>query len=110
LPNTTASNLRLILAAAAGAAAGEAEHYLHKHRGRYQLATVEVDLWRLYDAWTQAQKTSSSGLATLRHACTAYTGDWRTGGFASRMDGGDAGPVRPTSLVYGSTFTYRTRW
>jgi DNA-binding SARP family transcriptional activator len=75
--HTTASNLRLILAAAAGAAPGQAEHYLRKHRGRYQLGTVEVDLWRLHDAWTQAQKTTDlqQRLATLRHACTTYTGD-----------------------------------
>jgi DNA-binding SARP family transcriptional activator len=75
--HTTASNLRLILAAAAGAAPVQAEHYLRKHRGRYQLGTVEVDLWQLHDAWTQAQKTTDpqQRLATLRRACTIYTGD-----------------------------------
>jgi two-component SAPR family response regulator len=75
--HTTASNLRHILAAAAGAAPDQAEHYLRKHRGRYQLGTIEVDLWQLQDACTRIRDTTDpkQRLATLRHACTLYTGD-----------------------------------
>jgi DNA-binding SARP family transcriptional activator len=87
--HTTASNLRLILAAAAGAAPVQAGHYLRKHHGRYQLGTVEVDLWQLQDAWTRAQNTTDpqQRLAVLRRACTIYSGDL--------ADGHDYGWVTP---------------
>jgi DNA-binding SARP family transcriptional activator len=75
--HTTASNLRHALAAAAGADPGQAEHYLRKHHGRYQLGTVEVDLWQLHDA-SQEEKEAADArqrLAALRCACDAYHGD-----------------------------------
>jgi two-component SAPR family response regulator len=75
--HTAASNLRLVLAASAGAGVTRAEHYLRKHRGCYQLGTVEVDLWQLQDTCAEATRATGTGqrLAALRRACEIYQGD-----------------------------------
>jgi DNA-binding SARP family transcriptional activator len=75
--HTTASNLRLVLAASAGAPATQAEHYLRKHRGRYQLGAVEVDLWQLQDTCARAAQATGEPQrhTALRYACQIYHGD-----------------------------------
>jgi DNA-binding SARP family transcriptional activator len=77
--HTAASNLRHTLAAAAGAPT-LADQYVRKHRGRYRLHTVEVDLWQLRQACAQARTTTDpqQRLTAQHHACR-YPGELAAG-------------------------------
>jgi DNA-binding SARP family transcriptional activator len=79
--HTAASNLRHLLAGAAGDA--DPGDYVVKERGRYRLnpRAVDVDLWRLRAACARAAATRdpSARLAALREACRAYRGELAEG-------------------------------
>lgn len=78
--HTAASNLRHLLAGAAG---GDPGDYVVKERGRYRLnpRAVEVDLWRLHSACARAAAAAEppARLAALREACQAYRGELAEG-------------------------------
>jgi nucleoid-associated protein YgaU/DNA-binding SARP family transcriptional activator len=75
--HTAASNLRHLLAGAAGD--DDPGDYVVKERGRYRLnpRAVDVDLWRLRAACARAAaaREPSARLAALRDACRAYRGE-----------------------------------
>jgi DNA-binding SARP family transcriptional activator len=81
--HTAASNLRHLLAAAAGADPQQAGAYLAKHRGRYRLPAdaVEVDLWKLHHQYTHARRSTDPTvrIETLQAACRAYHGELAAG-------------------------------
>jgi nucleoid-associated protein YgaU/DNA-binding SARP family transcriptional activator len=79
--HTAASNLRHLLAGAAGD--GDPGDYVVKERGRYRLnpRAVDVDLWRLRAACARAAATREppARLAALLEACDAYRGELAEG-------------------------------
>lgn len=77
--HTAASNLRHLLAAAAGAGPGLAGEFVAKQQGRCRLsrALVEVDLWRLKEAVAAARagdQNPGRRQEALARACEVYGG------------------------------------
>jgi DNA-binding SARP family transcriptional activator len=81
--HTAASNLRHLLAAAAGADDEQAGAYVRKERGRYRLPAqpVEIDLWTLRAECDRARRATDPDqrVAALRRAVTAYRGELAAG-------------------------------
>jgi DNA-binding SARP family transcriptional activator len=81
--HTAASNLRHLLAAAAGADDEQAGAYLRKEDGRYRLPAqvVEIDLWTLRRECAHARRAANptERVAALRRACEAYRGELAAG-------------------------------
>jgi DNA-binding SARP family transcriptional activator/nucleoid-associated protein YgaU len=81
--HTAASNLRHLLAAAAGADQEQAGAYVHKEKGRYRIPAgpVEIDLWTLQRECARARAAidPAGRLTALRRACQAYRGELAAG-------------------------------
>jgi DNA-binding SARP family transcriptional activator len=81
--HTAASNLRHLLAAAAGADHEQAGAYLRKEKGRYLLPAqpVEIDLWTLRAEYDRARRATDPAerAEALRRAVTAYQGELAAG-------------------------------
>ena len=81
--HTAASNLRHLLAAAAGADDEQAGAYLRKEKGRYRIPPepVAIDLWTLQREHTRAHCATDPAVQVeaLRRACEAYRGELAAG-------------------------------